>query len=339
MEALITGANGFLGHHLVMALQERGDTLRTLVLPGEETSWLQERGVAIYRGDIRQPETLESPLRGVDTVFHLAAMIGVWAPMQDYYDVNVTGTKHICQAALKAGVRRMVHVSSTMVYGLGIRRLVTEDFPLAPFPEPYAMTKAAGERVVWRMIGEDHLPAVITRLGTVFGPGDRLHFGRMAERLRLGKGLVIGNGRNALSFCYMTDVVQGLLLAADHEHAAGQAYNVTNDQLMTQEELLRAIAEEIGAKGPLIHVPYYPLYAAAWAAEQVSAALRSHKQPIVTRLGVKLFGTENRHSIAKARKELGFAPQISLREGVRLAAAWYQHQIASAPVDTPMAAA
>ena len=338
MKIFITGGNGLLGHHLVPALQERGDTVRMLALPGEDTTWLERRNVAIYRGDVRRAETLAAPLRDVDTVFHLAGMMGVWRPMQDYYAVNVTGTEHVCRAALAAGVRRLVHISSWTVYGMALGRPAREDFPLVPFPEPYAVTKAQGDKLVQRLIEHDRLPAVIIRPGTFFGPGDRLHFGRMAERVRAGKGLIVGSGRNALPFVYVTDVVQGLLLAAGHAGAAGQAYNITTDQPLTQDEFLGAIAQELGVRPPRLHAPYPALYAAALAAEHAARLTRAQRQPVVTRLGVKLFGTDNRHAIDKARRELGYAPRVSLREGVRLAAAWYRQQHIAAAVALPAAA-
>jgi nucleoside-diphosphate-sugar epimerase len=329
MEILITGATGFLSRHLIPALQERGATLRALALPTEDTSWLEERGVTIYRGDICEPETLVAPLRGAQIVFHLAGMMGLWRPIRDYYKVNVTGAENVCRLALQAGVRRIIHISSWTVYGMGLGYPVREHAPLQPFQEPYAVTKAAGDRAVQGLIAREHLPAVIVRPGTFFGPGDYLHFGRMSDRLRNGKGLIVGSGRNALPFVYVTDVVQGLLLAAENERAVGQAYNITNDTPLTQEEILRAIAEEIGAQAPRRHVPYAAIYAAAAAIEEAAVMTHRQQQPIVTRLGVKLFGGDNRHSIDKAREELGFTPQISLREGIRLAARWYLEQLRS----------
>ena len=160
MEILITGGNGFVGRNLILALQERGDSTRVLALPTEDTTWLEKRGVKIFRGDVRNPDVLAAPMRGVDSVFHLAAMTGVWRPMQDYYAVNVTGTENVCRAALRTGVRRMVHISSAMVYNMAIGRPVIEDDPLDPLDEPYCKTKAEGDKLVQRLIVEDHLPAV-----------------------------------------------------------------------------------------------------------------------------------------------------------------------------------
>jgi nucleoside-diphosphate-sugar epimerase len=335
MEILITGGNGFLGRNLVLALQERGDSVRVLASFRGSTFWLEQRGVTIFRGDIRDSEVLTAAMRGADAVFHLAAMIRVWGAIQDSYAVNVTGTENVCRVALAAGVRRLVHISSAMVYNMAIGRPVTEDEPLEPLDEPYSMTKAEGDKLVQRMTAEDHLPAVIIRPGTLLGPGDHLNFGRTADRMRAGKGIIVGSGNNAVPFVYIADVVQALLLALDNERAVGQVYNIGNDQPLTQEQFLSAIAQEIGVAPPHIHVPYYLMYTAAYTAERVATLSGSRIPPAVTRHGVKIFGADSRLSIDKARRDLGYAPQVPLREGVRRTAIWYQQQDSWTPEDGP----
>ncbi len=329
METLITGGTGLVGHHLITALQQRGDTVRALVLPSEETRWLEERGVMVYPGDIRDPGTLTAPMHEVDTVFHLAAMQGLWVPMKEYFAVNVTGTENVCRAALKADVHRVVHVSSWTIYGMDRGWPLTEDVPPAPRNDPYWVTKAQGDMLVQHMIAEEHLPAAIIRPGTIFGVGDRLNFGRTADKIRAGKGLLLGSGRNFLPLVYVTDVVQGLLLCADRDNAQGQTFNITNDQPLTQEEFLDAIAQELETTPPRFHVPYAAAYAIAYAAER-AVPLNSSKHPLVTRHGVTLYGTDNRHAIDKARTELGYEPQVSIREGVQRACAWYRQHVMSA---------
>jgi nucleoside-diphosphate-sugar epimerase len=322
MEILVTGGNGFVGRHVVAALQARGDAVRVLALPTEDASWLRERGVAVHRGDITRPEELVAPMCGAAGVLHLAAMMDVWRPIGDYRAVNVTGTRNVCRAALAAGVRRLVHMSSSSVYGMGLGRPADERFPLAPFHDPYPVTKAEGDLLVQRMIAGDGLPAVIVRPDQIFGPGDHLHFGRMAERLRAGRGLIVGSGANHMPFVYVSDVVQGLLLALDHERAAGNTYNITNDRPLTQREFLEAIALEVGASSPRLRVPYRALYAAGHVAERLARGGRSSRRPPITRLGVAFFGTDNRYAIGKARHELGYRPGVALRDGIRLTAAW-----------------
>jgi 2-alkyl-3-oxoalkanoate reductase len=324
MDILITGGNGLLGRYLATALLHRADSVRVLAGPTEDTRWLEGQGVVIYRGDVRCPETLSAPMSGAWAVLHLASMMGTWRPIEDFYAVNMTGTENVCRAVLAQGVGRIVHVSSWKVYGMALGEPVSEQFLLRPFGEPYSITKAAGDIAVQRMIADNRLPAVIIRPGTFFGPGDQLNFGRIANRLRVGRGIIVGRGDNALPLVYITDVVQGLLLALDHDDAVGQAYNITNDRPLAQQQLLDAIAHEIGASPPHIHVPYQALYAAGSAAEKLAMLTRSQHQPVLTRLGVKLFGTDNRHGIDKARRELGYQPMVDLRAGVRLAAEWYR---------------
>jgi nucleoside-diphosphate-sugar epimerase len=324
MDVLITGGNGLLGRHVVADLQGRGDSVRVLALPEEDIRWLRQRGVAVYRGDVRWPDSLVAPMSGVSAVVHLASMMGVWQPIKEYRAVNVVGTKNVCQASLAERVKRVVHVSSWTVYGMDLGRPAREDFLLRPFHEPNAITKAEGDLVVQRMIADDHLPAVILRSGEFFGPGDRLNFSRLAERLRTGRGVIIGRGDNALPFVYVTDVAQGVLLALDCDHAVGQAYNISNDRPLTQRQLLEAIANDIGIRPPIVHMPYRALYAAASAAEHMAVLASPPREPMLTRLDVKLFGTDNRHAIGKAQRELGYAPQVTIRDGVRLTSAWYR---------------
>lgn len=331
MDILITGGNGLLGRHLIPALEDRGHRARVLVLPTEDASALEQRGVATVRGDITEPQTLTRAIADAEAVLHLAGMMGVWRSIGDYHAVNVQGTENVCRAALAGGVRRVVHVSSWTVYGMALGTPAREDFLLRPFVEPYALTKAAGDACVQRMIVEDGLPAVIVRPGTFFGPGDRLHFQRMADRVSAGRAVIVGRGDNALPFVYVSDVVQGLVQALERDEAVGRAYNITNDQPLCQAAFLEAIAEELGARPPRVHASYRALYAAGYVAERSATLMRSRRQPVLTRLGVKLFGTDNRHSIDRARRELGYEPQISVREGIRHAAVWYRQRSTVAP--------
>jgi dihydroflavonol-4-reductase len=330
MRVLITGATGLLARHLIPRLSAQcAGPHRALVLPGEDTTALRAFDIEVVRGDIRDPAAVRAAVEGIDVVFNLAGMMGVWRPYADYLSVNADGAVNVCRAAHAAGVERIVHVSSWTVYGMARGGWVDEDAPLAPFGEPYARSKAAGDRAVQRLIADEKVPAVIVRPGTFFGPGDRLHFGRIADRIRAGRGLIVGAGTNALPFVYVDDVVQGLLLAAFRQRAIGRAYNITTDEPLTQGEFLAAVAEELGLLPPRIHAPYAALYAVGSVAEAAGAIMRTKKQPILTRLGVRVFGDDNRHAIARARAELGYAPRVSIREGIRRAAAWYRAELAA----------
>lgn len=337
MEILVTGANGFVGRHLILALQKRGDNVRALSSPGGDTTWLKQHDIAIFRGDIRNQDALAEPMRGVDAVVHLVAETKKkFGPIQHAYAVNVAGTENVCRAALAAGVRRLVYSSTSAIYNMNVGRPVTEDDPIEPLDDPYCLTKAQGDELVQRMIRDEQLPAVIIRLGALLGPGDSLNFGRLVDRVRAGKGIIVGSGNNAVPYVYITDVVQALLLALDSERAVGQVYNISNDQIITQEQYLSAIAQEVGALPPRTHVPYYPMYAAAYVAERISTLSGYRIPPVATRHGIKILGEDGRLSIDKARRELGYVPQVPIREGVRLTATWYQQQESSPHTDDPL---
>jgi nucleoside-diphosphate-sugar epimerase len=321
MNVLITGATGLLGGHLLRELQQRGEQIRALVLPVENADKLLAQGVEVVRGDVTDASTLAPAVKGIDIIIHLAGMMGVWRPIADYRAVNVTGSENLYRAAQKAGVRRFVHTSSHTVYGLGHGRFMTEEDALKPDPDPYSITKAEGDKLIRRLMQDSAMETVIIRPGTFFGPEDRLHFGRMAERLKQGKGVIVGRGNNALPFCYVTDVVQGFLLATYHEKAPGHVYNITNDRPLTQQEMFNAIADAVDGQRPTRHLPYLPIYYGGIVAEKI--ALIGHSKPIVTRLGAMMFGTDNRHSVEKARRELGYEPKVDLLEGIKLAAEWF----------------
>jgi nucleoside-diphosphate-sugar epimerase len=163
---------------------------------------------------------------------------------------------------------------------------------------------------------------VILRPGSFFGPGDRLNFGRMAQRMKDGKGVIIGRGDNHLPFCYITDIVQGFMLAAYHVNAPGNVYNITNDHPLTQLEMFNEIADAVDGIRPTRHLPYLPIYYGSIVAEKVVAPV-TRREPFVTTHGALMFGSDNKHSIEKARRELGFEPKVDMRTGIRLAAEWF----------------
>jgi nucleoside-diphosphate-sugar epimerase len=331
MDVLVTGATGFVGYHLLRSLRARGCTVHVFAARGESTERLErEYSVIVHRGDVCDLDSLLEPMRKTQIVFHLAGIHGLWRPKEEYYRVNVGGTENVCQAALKVGIRRLIHVSTWAVYGIGrSRKPLNESSPVRPVPDTYTITKAAADQLVLRYINNHRLPATVIRPAVMFGPGDFVNFRRMAERLQAGKTVIIGEGTNHLTFVYVTDVVEGMVAAAFHDQGEGKIYNLGTDQPLTQEQFWATIAQEIRVSKPKIRVPYAALYSFAYMAEQ-TARLRPGSQPLVTRLGVKLFGTDNRIAIDKAHEDFGYRPKVPVRAGIALAARWYSEQ--QAPV-------
>jgi nucleoside-diphosphate-sugar epimerase len=321
---LLTGAAGFLGSHLAELLLARGERPRVLVRPGEGMAALAGSGVEIQRGDVGDRAALEASLRGVDRVIHCAARTGPWGRDADYERTNVRALETLVRAAMAAGVERLVHVSSITVHGNDVGGAADESAPLREEPNPYSRSKVAGERLLERMIREEHAPVTIVRPGWIYGPRDRASFARIARTIENGRMVVLGAGANHLPLIYARDAAQGALLASEAAQAAGRSYVLVNDEPVTQRDFVTAIAAELGSPAPTLRVPYGLALGLGAAAESLGRLAHRREPPPIMRYGVQLLGGENRFSILRAREELGFAPLVGLAEGVRRSVEWYR---------------
>ncbi|HEY4388106.1 MAG TPA: NAD-dependent epimerase/dehydratase family protein [Ktedonobacteraceae bacterium] len=325
MKILVTGAAGLLGSHVAELALERGDAVRVLVLPGEDVSWLAEAGVEVCRGDLTDRSSLETAVAGVDRVLHCAARMGPWGSGVEHVQVNVYGTQFLVEAALAAGVQRFVHVSSIDVHGLVVGKDgIDETAPYGTERDHYCRSKIAGERVCQELIKDKGAPISIVRPGLIYGPRDTNSFARFARMIEQGKMVIFGPGHNSLPMIYVRDVARGVLQAGDSEQALGRAYLLTSDEPITQSDYFNAIARELGVPPPRLHVPYKLALALGSASEMVGHLMRRKQPPPFMRFGMTQIGGENRFLIDRARRDLGFSPQISLAEGVRHSVAWYR---------------
>jgi nucleoside-diphosphate-sugar epimerase len=324
MTTLVTGAAGFLGSHVTEVLLARGQRPRVLVRPGEELGSLSGADVDIHRGDICDRAALTAALTGVERVLHCAARTGPWGPGPEYQRTNVRGLEALVKAALEAGIRRIVHVSSITVHGNDVRGSADESAPLRGEPNPYSRSKVAGERLLQRMINDQGAPVTIVRPGWIYGPRDAASFGRLAHMIEQGRMVMAGSGANHLPLIYARDAAHGAVLAGESEYANGRAYLLVNDEPVTQREFLTAIAGELGAAPPTRHIPYRLAVTLGAAAEHAARLAHRRTPPPVMRYGLQLLGGENRFSIGRARRELGFTPEVGLAEGVKLGVEWYR---------------
>ena len=324
MTVLVTGAAGFLGSHVTELLLARGGRPRALVRPGESISALAGADIDVIRGDIGDRAVVEAAVSGVDRVLHCAARTGPWGPERDYERTNVRALEMLVEVAVAAGVRRLVHVSSITVHSNDVRGAADESAPLRGAPNPYSRSKVAGERLLKRMIRDEGAPVTIVRPGWIYGPRDTASFGRLVGMVRNGRMVMVGSGENHVPLIYVRDAARGVLLASEADRAVGRSYLLVNDEPVTQRDLLGAIAAEVGVPRPARRVPYRVGVALGVLAETAGHMARRQQPPPVMRYGVQLLGGENRFSIRRARDELGFAPQVSLAEGVRCTVDWYR---------------
>jgi nucleoside-diphosphate-sugar epimerase len=329
LKVLVTGAAGFLGGHLVDMLLERGDEVRAMVRPVEDSSRLRKLdGVEVVLGDLVDRESLTRAVQGMQRVYNVAAKTGPWGLEKDYNTVNVWGVADLLSASMDAGVQRIVHTSSITAYGHHLKGIISEDHPFHAEDNPYSRTKIAGEKMIADFVNERGAPVVIVRPAWIYGPRDMASFGRFVAMVESGKGFLIGSGKNIVPIVYVRDVAQGLIKAGDaSDEAIGKAYTIADDRRVTQAEYLNTIADFLGVASVTRKIPYLPLLAAGRSAELVWTAMgrRNSTPPPVTTYGVTLLGGNQEFSIEKARREIGYNPEYDVIRGVCEGVNWYTH--------------
>ncbi len=268
--ALVTGAAGFMGSHLVEHLAQKGVKVRATSRPRQDTSFFDKLGVEYVGADLTKPETLPSLFEGgVDRVFHLGAICNLSTRYADLYPTNVLGVSHFTRLALQAGVQRFVHVTSTSVYGYYKGARFQEDMTRDP-QDDYAQSKTDGEDVVFKRINEG-LPAVIVRPCTVYGPRCNDGAGKVFSRPS-AISAIPGSGKQLLSNVRAEDVAACLEYLSEQDYVVGQIYNICEDTHPTLEEALTLAAETYGTKAPKLRLPLGIVKATALIDGWVSAA-------------------------------------------------------------------
>ena len=217
----MTGATGFVGPYLVQALVEKGTRVKILSLnDGEVSSNLRGSDLEIVTGDITRPETIDGIMKGVDLVFHLAAISNVDYAIQNpvkTYDVNVRGTLNILEEVRKNSIRKFIYVSSSHVYGVPQYMPMDEKHPIAP-REPYSASKAAAENIVKGYSGAYGIDTSIVRPFNIYGPGQDESFlipSIVKQALSGDTVMKVGNLEPTRDFTYITDIVAGFLKIAE----------------------------------------------------------------------------------------------------------------------------
>jgi nucleoside-diphosphate-sugar epimerase len=320
----VTGATGFIGGRLVDSLVEEGHKVRVLVRRPEGSPLLQRDGVEPVQGDLGDPAGLEDAVRGAERVFHCAGLVGDWLTHADARRINVEGTRALLSACTAGGVERVVHLSSLSVYGLGQHRGTDESAPLRYSGDAYIDSKIDAERMVRVAADRDGLQVVIVRPGFIYGPGDLRFLPKLLDALGKRQFVYVGDGTKLLNLSYVDDVARGMLLAAGDPQAAGQAYNLTDGTETSLRAFVEGLCDSLGIPPPTKKIPPPVAFAAAHGVERLARARKAKEAPRLT-VGRMRFLYYNQHySGDKARRELGYTPQFTYREGIPPTLAWYR---------------
>jgi nucleoside-diphosphate-sugar epimerase len=321
MTAVVTGATGFLGSALVTELVKRQQPVR--ILARDEKKARQQFGdaVTIIPGDITDAMQVQWAVDGATTLYHLVGhLYHPSIPPELYRQTHVEGTRILLRACRgQTQLRRIVHVSTTGVFGVTGETLAAEDAPFAP-TNPYEATKLEGEQLALKAYQEQGLPVTVVRPGLVYGPGD-LHLLGFFASINKGRFRVIAGGKALLHPVYIDDLVAALLLCAERSQAPGRSYNIAGECPASVRELAIAIAHALGRELPAGSIP---LWLANLASDlfTVMPGMRGEHAPL-TRSRVKFLTQSRIYDIRRAKSELDYTPAVPLQEGMKLTAAWY----------------
>jgi nucleoside-diphosphate-sugar epimerase len=323
LRALVTGASGFTGSHLVRALLERGDSVRILVRKSSDLSAIQGLRVEQAWGELGDESPLDDAVRGVDAVFHIAALYRVeGVPRRAFWDVNVGGTRKLLEAAKRAGVRRFVHCSTVGVQGDIRNPPASEGDPYAP-GDHYQESKRDGEILALEFGKREKLPVTVVRPTGIYGPGDTrfLKLFKLADR---GTFYMLGSGNVLYHLTYVTDLAAGILLAGSKDGAVGEVFTLGGSEPLTLNELVRKVAAALGRQVRIRRLPVWPFWVAGAACEVACRPLGL--SPPIYRRRVDFFTKNRAFDISKARRLLGYEPRVALDEGLRNTARWYRER-------------
>lgn len=321
MTVLVTGATGFIGSNLVHHLVERGERVRVLKRPSTRPVLLDGLPVEVAEGDVTDAGSVVRAAEGVDGIYHVAGMVSYWKPARArQVRVNVDGTRNVVAAAVRCGVRRIVHTSS--IAAVGFRTdggVADEDTPWnwGPLDVGYCITKRAAEEEAMRA-NEQGVEAVAVCPGMVFGARDQyLNAGRLFAMVAR-KSTIRGLG-GVTTTCDVDDVCAGHIAAMERGRP-GRRY-ILGGEAQPYPRIVELVAETMGRPVRMKVVPYAVAAGAARAAYAVSLITR--REPAVTPELVRMTAQRRVYSSRRAIEELGY-PQTPLRTSLERAFRWYR---------------
>jgi nucleoside-diphosphate-sugar epimerase len=333
MRALVTGAAGFIGSHVVERLASAGHSVRGMVRTPAQQETVRNLGAEPVRGDVTRPATLRAAADGVDTVIHVAARVTDWGDWPAFEAATVRGTRNALRAAVEAGVRRFVLVSSVAVYDnrVGDRlHVVPEDTPHNGVGDRllgnYSRAKVLAEEAAWEFHARDDLEVTAIRPAWVYGPRDRTVLPRLVEYFNSPLSCWFGRRDPVIDPIYVTDVSDCIILAATRPQAAGQAYNVAPVEEIRLRHFLGRLCGTLGVRVPRWSINEQLILSLARCVEAGARWIGMRDPPFLTVGAVAIVTCDRHYDPSKATRELGWKPAVSMEQGIDLTAQWFRTQ-------------
>ncbi len=321
MKYLLTGAGGFLGGCLARQLLARGEQVRAFVRRDDPA--LLALGAEVVRGDIRDREQTVAACAGIETVFHVAAVSGIWGSWEHFHSVNVRGTEHVLEGCRRHGVGRLVYTSSPSVTFDGRDQCGVDES--APYARRwlchYPHTKALAEQQVLAANGMDGLLSCSLRPHLIWGPGDPHLIPRLIERARAGQLRRVGDGKNLIDIVYVDNAAAAHVQAADAlvpgAAVCGQRYFISQGEPVNCWQWIDQLLALAGLPPVARSVPVRSAWSAGAMLEAFHHLCRPNREPRMTRFLAAQLGRSHYFDIGRARREFGYRPTISTAEGMQ----------------------
>lgn len=325
---LVTGATGFLGRHTARRLAGMGWEVYAQGRNADVGRQLEQEGSVFLPGDLRDFERAKELCRGMDVVFHCAALSSPWGKYKEFYTSNVEATRHIVEGCKEHGVGRLIHISTPSLYSTRKERFaIRESDPLPGRPaNAYAATKLIAERVVGEAAREG-LTAFMLRPRAIFGPMDNALFPRLLAA-NDSKGVpLLDGGRASIDLTCVDNVIDAMLLCCEAPlSAAGRAYNISNGEPILFKELVTRLFALLELPLRTRNLPYAAADAVAAVMEGIHRLLPVLGEPLLTRYSAAALGVSQTLDISLAREQLGYHPRVTTDEGLRAFAEWWREQ-------------
>lgn len=311
MKAVVTGSSGFLGSAFARTLRQRDmEVIGIDLQPSTDALAVQ--------ADLSEPGVWMDAFDGADLVIHAAARVGEIGTRAQFRSQNVNTTTRVIEACERAGVGRLLHLSSIVVHGSSFPDPCPEDHPVQPTGNPYTDTKIASEHAVLAAHAAGRICATVIRPGDVYGPESRQWTVRAIEMMRAGTFALVDGSRGVLSPVFVSDVIAGGLAAADGEAGAGGVFHIAGGEGVSPREFFGHYARMMG-----IRLRSVPPTAARVAAPLVAVASRViGRDPILSGRTLEYVTHPGTYCIKRAEQVLGWRPTVPLAEGMARTERW-----------------
>ncbi len=324
MRILVTGGGGFLGTHLIQELLKNPTYIVTSFSRHTYTH-LEDIGVPTIKGDLTVRKDVERALsQGFDAIFHVAALAGVWGKYEDYFAINVTGTKNLLEVAQLQKITKFIYTSTpSVVFGKGDLLGVDENQPYASeHLTPYAETKTLAEKLVLESNnGKDFLTCAL-RPHLIWGPGDPHIFPRVIQKGREGKLKIVGDGENLVDIIYVENAALAHVLAFENlkpgSNLCGEAYFIGQERPVKLWDFINQVLGFLKIEPVMKSIDLQTAYRLGWFLEKVFKVAGIQKpEPPMTRFVALNLGKSHYFSHEKAKKDFGYHPRVSIEEGLK----------------------